>query len=178
MTIAVDVRDLVGHPGASRTVRVAEAIEGLGTELARLREDEPVVADLLLESVVEGILVSGGAVGPLAETCARCLKPFEVETRVEVRELFAPGADPEGDEYPLPADGRIDVEPMLRDALGLALPFSPLCRPDCLGLCPRCGGDRNLGECSCRPEADPRWAGLAGLELPGEPGGRAGTGGH
>jgi uncharacterized protein len=45
------------------------------------------------------------------------------------------------------------------------MPFAPLCRPDCLGLCSRCGGDLNLGECTCRPEADPRWAPLSGLEL-------------
>jgi DUF177 domain-containing protein len=48
----------------------------------------------------------------------------------------------------------------------LSMPFSPLCRLDCLGLCPRCGGDRNLAECMCGPEVDPRWAPLAGLELP------------
>jgi uncharacterized protein len=47
----------------------------------------------------------------------------------------------------------------------LAMPFAPLCGPDCLGLCERCGGDRNLGECACEPEPDPRWEGLAGLEL-------------
>jgi uncharacterized protein len=48
----------------------------------------------------------------------------------------------------------------VRDAVVLEMPFSPLCRPDCLGLCARCGGDRNLGECSCGPEVDPRWGAL------------------
>jgi uncharacterized protein len=52
---------------------------------------------------------------------------------------------------------------MVRDAVGLELPFSPLCTPDCLGLCERCGGDRNLGECSCAPQVDHRWAPLEGL---------------
>jgi uncharacterized protein len=52
---------------------------------------------------------------------------------------------------------------MVRDAVVLEMPFSPLCRPDCLGLCPLCGGDRNLGECPGHEESDPRWAGLGAL---------------
>ena len=70
------------------------------------------------------------------------------------------------EEYVLPAEGIIDLEPMIRDAVVLAMPFSPLCRPDCLGLCARCGGDRNLGECSCPPEVDERLAALAMIEFP------------
>jgi uncharacterized protein len=49
---------------------------------------------------------------------------------------------------------------MVRDAVLLDVPFAPLCRPECLGLCERCGGDRNLGECSCVETVDPRWADL------------------
>src|ERR671919_489075 len=79
-----------------------------------------------------------------ANGCARCLKPFEEEFRVEVRELFAPGASDEADQYPV-TEGHIDLEPMVRDAMVLGMPFSPLCRPDCLGLCERCGGGRNPG---------------------------------
>jgi uncharacterized protein len=52
---------------------------------------------------------------------------------------------------------------MVRDAIGLQLPFAPLCRPDCAGLCERCGGDRNLGECSCEEQIDARWAPLQGF---------------
>jgi len=46
------------------------------------------------------------------------------------------------------------------------MPFAPLCNPDCLGLCARCGGDRNLGECTCSDEQDPRLSALSGLVLP------------
>jgi len=84
--------------------------------------------------------------------------------RIEVQELFAPGAGPEGEEYPLSVEGSIDIEPMVRDAVLLAVPFSPLCRPDCRGLCERCGGNRNLDRCSCTTQqADPRWAALDNL---------------
>jgi uncharacterized protein len=166
MSVAVDVRDLLGHPGSSRSVRVAESVEGLSTELARVPRDAPVEAELLMESVVEGILASGPVVGPLELTCARCLKPFDSGFRVEVRELFSPAAAVAEEEYPV-EEGFVDLEPLIRDNVVPSLPFAPLCREDCLGLCPRCGGDRNLGECTCsEPVADPRWSALLDLSVP------------
>jgi uncharacterized protein len=161
----VDVRDLLGQPGASRQVVVAEPVEDLATEMARVPPEAPIRVDVLLESVVEGILVSGPVTGEISYRCARCLKPFTARFAVEVAELFSPGARDEEEAYPLGDDGALDLEPMVRDAVILSMPFSPLCRPDCLGLCERCGGDRNLGECNCGPEVDPRWAALGQLEL-------------
>jgi DUF177 domain-containing protein len=106
--------------------------------------------------------------GPLSATvtyrCARCLRSFTENLLLEVTELFARDALDDDDEYPL-VDGTIDLEPMVRDAVLLSMPFSPLCRRDCLGLCERCGGDRNLGECECPPQTDPRWAELESLDL-------------
>jgi DUF177 domain-containing protein len=157
----IDVRDLIDHPGASRTVHVVEPVSGLRLELAAVPDDSPIRADLLLESVAEGILASGPVSGRLSLSCARCLNSFEDGIAVAVQELFSPGADAGGEEYPLSPSGEIDIEPMVRDAVLLSIPFSPLCRPDCRGLCERCGGDRNLEECTCGPEpADPRWAAL------------------
>ena len=164
MSVAVDVRDLAGHPGSSRVVHVAEPVPGLVTAMARVSEERTVEADLLLEGVVEGVLASGPLEGTMTLNCARCLKTFDQPFRVDVHELFAAGARPEDDEYPL-VEGRIDLEPMIRDAVVPTMPFAPLCRSDCLGLCPRCGGDRNLGECTCPPETDARWAPLVGLDL-------------
>ncbi len=169
MSIAIDVRDLLGQPGASRRVHLEESVEGLRTELAEVPADVPVDAALLLESVVEGVLASGEVSGTVTETCARCLAPIHRPFRLDVQELFSPGAtgeDPE--EYPL-RDGEIDLEPLIRDAVVLAMPYSPLCRPDCQGICERCGGNRNLQECSCEAEGDARWAPLAGLRLPEAP---------
>jgi DUF177 domain-containing protein len=160
----IDVRDLLDHPGAARAVHVNEPVPDLTLGLAAVPEDTPIRGDLLLESVVEGILVSGPISGRLSQSCARCLNDIEVDFGIEVQELFSPDAGPDGEEYPLSPEGSIDIEPMVRDAVLLAVPFSPLCRPDCLGLCERCGGDRNLGECTCGPEtADPRWAALDNL---------------
>jgi uncharacterized protein len=158
----IDVRDLIGYPGTSRLSHVGGTLEGLGTEVATLKTDEPVQGDLLLESVVEGILVTGHLDGTFALRCARCLRDFEQPVRVDVHELFSTAPEPDDEDvYPLDAEGWLDPEQMVRDALGLELPFSPLHSPDCLGLCSVCGGDRNLGECpGDHPEVDPRWADL------------------
>jgi uncharacterized protein len=163
MSLTVDVRDLVGAPGTARTIQVAEPIPGLSLELARVPEDQIIDVRLVLDSVVEGILASGPVNGVMALTCARCLKPFESAIHVDVQEMFASDASPEDDEYPL-VDGMIDLGPMIRDAVILAMPFAPLCTADCLGLCPRCGADRNEGECTCPPAFDVRWAPLMDLD--------------
>jgi uncharacterized protein len=161
---AIDVRDLVGQPGTSKDVTIRGTLDGLGTEVASLREDAPVVGDLLLESVVEGILVSGRVSGEMHLRCARCLTEFDAPVAVEVSELFLAEPDEEMDTYPLDPEGSLEPEQMVRDAIGVELPFSPLCRPDCQGLCPVCGGDRNLGECpGDHPSTDPRWAELEKL---------------
>ncbi len=160
----IDVRDLLDHPGSAKTVRVREPAAGLHLELAGVRDDASLGGDLLLESVVEGILVSGALTGRMWLRCARCLAESDRDFEVQVSELFVHEPDPDGDDYELSPEGDLDPEPMVRDAVILAIPFSPLCRPDCLGICERCGGDRNLGQCACRPQpADPRWAGLERL---------------
>jgi uncharacterized protein len=158
----IDVRDLVDQPGSAKRVRVDEPVEGLRTELAAVPDDERLEADLLLESVLEGILVRGSVGGRMRLRCARCLKEFERDFDVRMDELVArePGPD---DDYVLPDDLMLDPEPMVRDAVVLQMPFAPVCQPDCLGLCERCGGDRNLGECLCGPDVDPRWAALEAL---------------
>jgi uncharacterized protein len=118
----------------------------------------------MLESLEEGILASGRLRGALSLRCARCLKEFEQGFSVELRELFVPFPHEDSDEYPLDPEGFLDPHQMMRDAIGVELPFAPVCRPDCRGLCARCGGDLNLDECTCtEPEFDPRWGGLGAL---------------
>jgi len=164
MTIgAIDVRDLIGHPGMSREAHLRGTVPDLGTELAHVPEDAPIAGELLLESAVEGILVSGTLTGTWRLRCARCLTEVETAFDVRVSELFSMQPDPAGEEYPFGDDGTIDPDQMVRDAIGVELPFSPLCRPDCRGLCPVCGGDLNEGECPGHDEVDPRFAVLSGL---------------
>ena len=159
MMRAIDVRDLVDRPGSAKRVHLDERVPGLHTELADVGADDPIEADLTLESVIDGIFVRGNVGGRMVLRCARCLKEFEREFDVAMHELYARRPGPE-DDYALAEDLTLDPEPMVRDAVVLEMPFSPLCRPDCRGLCPRCGGDRNLGECTCVEAVDPRWAAL------------------
>jgi uncharacterized protein len=159
---SIDVRDLLASPGAAKTIHVGETVPGLHTELAVVPEDAPIEGDLTLESMVEGIYVHGSVAGRFSMRCARCLKEFRRDFDVAMDELYVREPGPE-DDYAVDPDLTLDPEPMVRDAVVLEMPFSPLCRPDCLGLCPVCGGDRNLGECPGHAATDPRWAALEGL---------------
>jgi uncharacterized protein len=163
---SIDIADLVGHPGSSRSVAVDGTLEGLATELVRVPEDAPVHAELLLESVIEGIWVTGSVEGTWVVSCARCLREMPGDVRANVEELFVANPSEDDDAYPLDAETGLDLDQMLRDAIGLEMPFAPLCRPDCLGLCEVCGGDRNTGGCPGHREVDPRFAVLSELVLP------------
>lgn len=121
-------------------------------------------ADLVLQSFDGGVMVSGAVGAPWQGVCRRCTAPVGGELRIAVRERCTePGArygDPDDDEsYPI-VDDRLDLRPMVRDAVVLELPLAPLCRDDCRGLCPHCGIDRNVEACRCVAPRDPRWANL------------------
>ena len=122
--------------------------------------------DVRLESVMEGVLVSGTASAAVTGQCARCLEPLVDRLEVELVELFAypdtatdNSTDP--DEVSRVVDGLVDLEPVVRDAVLLALPQAPLCSEDCPGLCPECGGKRAELSPDHRHETiDPRRAAL------------------
>jgi uncharacterized protein len=139
-------------------------IEDLACSGSAVPEDAEVEADVVLESVVGGVSVTGTLRAPWKGTCRRCLEPAGATLVVEVREHFTEGGDGE-ETYPL-HDGEVDLEPMVRDAVLLELPQAPLCRADCLGLCPTCGVNRNEEACECRSERDRRWAALDVLRDP------------
>ena len=168
MTLAtIDVHDLIGHPGLARRTDVLGTIEGLATEVVAVPDEAPLGGSLLLESLIEGVLVTGAITGSWMVRCARCLTERTQPFSVEVSELFVPAGtvDPDDDEderYEL-TEGSIDLEQLVRDLVGVEMPFAPLCRPDCKGLCPICGGNRNEGECPGHETIDPRFAVLADL---------------
>ena len=164
--LAVDVRELLQKPGAHKHVVVRAPLEDLATPIAWVPADWPVTVDVEIESVVQGLLVTGTVRATAVVRCVRCLREFDQDLAVEVRELFTfePG-DEEDEGYAVLPDDRLPLDTMARDALVLGFPAAPLHDPDCQGLCPVCGADRNTGDCGHGgPETiDPRWAGLAGL---------------
>jgi len=164
----LDVRELGRRPGSMRAVRAGgPAPAGLTVGLAGVPEGGPIELDLRLESVVEGVLVSGTVTAPVTGECARCLAPVTDSLTVELRELFAyPDSvteeTTEDDEVSHLVGDLLDLQPVVRDALVLELPLSPLCRDDCRGLCPGCGvALDDLPDDHAHTTTDPRWAALA-----------------
>jgi uncharacterized protein len=164
--LAVDVRELLQRPGAHKHVVLRAPLEDLATPVASVPPDRPVTVDAEIESVVEGLLVTGRVGASAVVRCVRCLRELDRDLEVEVRELFAlRSRDDEDEGYAVLPDDRLPLDTMARDALVLHFPAFPLCRPDCAGLCPQCGADRNADGCGHGrlDDIDPRWAGLAGL---------------
>jgi uncharacterized protein len=117
---------------------------------------------------MEGVLVTGEASAELGGECARCLEPISDEIDVRFQELYVyddrdySSEDDDGVSK-LEAD-LVDLEPLLRDAVVLALPFQPLCMDDCPGLCTECGARLADDPDHAHDAAiDPRWAGLQQL---------------
>jgi DUF177 domain-containing protein len=161
---SVPVAELLGQPGAYRDLSIRAPLEGVAVDLARLGET-PIEAELRAQSVVEGILVTGRVAGASELRCARCLKQFSSSLDLEVCELFAaPGHEGVSEDAYAVAGTEMDLEPMLRDVIALALPLHPVCTEECKGMCAQCGTDLNTGTCECtEDDTDPRWAPLDAL---------------
>ena len=166
----LDTRELGRRPGSQRMLSFsAPAPADLGIEVLRVPEGAPVDFDLRLESVREGVLVSGTASADLTGECARCLEELRDEVVVDLQELFAyeesDTAKDSGDDDVSRLEGDLlDLEPLLRDAVVLSLPFQPLCREDCPGLCIECGARLADDPDHQHEDAiDPRWATLQAL---------------
>jgi uncharacterized protein len=165
----IDTLTLGRRPGSMRKDSyTVPAPADLGVEMVSVPEGTEIELDLRLEAVMEGVLVSGTARASLAGECARCLDPVTSSIEVEFQELYVysdtrSGESAEDDERRLEGD-LIDLEPVVRDAMVLALPLSPLCRDDCPGLCTECGVRLADAEPDHHHDAaDPRWAALQGM---------------
>ena len=171
----LDTRELGRRPGSQREVELTvPAPAQLGIEVLAVPEGAPVELDLRLEAVMEGVLLTGTATATLEGECVRCLEPIEDEIVARLQELYVyPDQHTKAtehddrdldDETSLLEDDLLDLEPLLRDAVVLALPFQPLCEDDCPGLCTECGA-RLADDPDHAHEApiDPRWAGLGNL---------------
>jgi uncharacterized protein len=168
--LVLDTRELGRRPGSMvRIHRVVQAPDDFGTDVIAVRAGTELDLDLRLESVVEGVLVSGVVHASAVGQCIRCLDDLEREVEVDVQQLYAyPGSGPldagddEDDTEELVGD-LIDFEPVLRDAVVLALPFQPVCRDDCPGLCSECGVHLADDPEHRHDLVDPRWAALQSL---------------
>lgn len=162
--LVFDTRELGRRPGTERTVdRTIAAPAGLGIDMFGVPEGNDVNIELRLEAVMDGVLATGTASARVSGQCVRCLEAIGESSEFDFQELYL-YSDAAEDESEL-EDELLDLEPVLRDAVVLALPLNPLCDPECPGLCPECGArladdpDHTHGE-----TMDPRWAALSQLK--------------
>ncbi|MFJ7772504.1 YceD family protein [Streptomyces sp. NPDC097107] len=177
--LVFDTHELGRRPGAlQRLTRTVDAPKDFGIQgVIGVPEGAPVELDLRLESVMEGVLVTGTARAKAEGECVRCLEPLEQQLVADFQEMFSyPDADDRGRPVAEPADdaeedegrlfvedGLIGLEPVLRDAVVLALPMQPVCQEDCPGLCSECGARLADDPDHHHDAVDIRWAALQGL---------------
>ncbi|WJV45928.1 YceD family protein [Streptomyces flavofungini] len=179
--LVFDTHELGRRPGAMQ--RVARTIDAPGSPapfgvegVIGVPDGAPVELDIRLESVMEGVLVTGTARASAKGECVRCLEPVELALEADFQEMFSypdaddrgrtaePADDAEDDEDRLfLEDGMFDLEPVLRDAVVLALPMQPVCQDDCEGLCSECGVRLADDPGHHHDAVDIRWAALQGL---------------
>ena len=168
--LVVSVTNLIHRPGTMETLtEVLPAPADLGNTLIGVEEGSDIDLDIRMESVVDGILVTGSVVVDVHGECSLCLDPIDYEMSANIQELFvfekAPAGGPEDevDEQYAVEDDSIDLEPALRDAVILQLPFQPVCRDTCQGLCADCGARLEDDPGHHHEVLDPRWSALQGL---------------
>lgn len=161
--LSVEISELLRHPGSTRRLEFTEEVPGLALDIGRV---SPVLAfDLLLESLVEGVLVGGTVRGSFVLECIRCLKEFEAPFALELSEVMAYPGQPGAEEGYEIAGDHAHLEPVVRDAVLLAMPSNPIHAEGCRGLCLICGADRNVVDCGHETErVDLRWSPLQKLK--------------
>jgi uncharacterized protein len=177
--LTVNIARLGRRPGAMFPLHdVVPSPSRIGVEMIGIPAGAPLELDLRVESVSEGVLVTGTLTAPTTGECSRCLTQLSGRVKVGLTELFAypdsvTEATTEEDEVGRVVGDIVDLEQPIIDAVGLELPFSPVCRADCPGLCPRCGIPLATAEPGHHhDEIDPRWAKLAAMLRPENDGAR------
>ena len=160
--LIVNVVELLRWPGTTKDVDLSIASADLEFGESRIT-DEPVDISLHLESLSNGVTVNGTTTASWLGECRRCLAPISERMTIELSELYQQFPD-DSEAYKIEND-QINLLPMVRENLLLAIPLGPLCREDCPGFCPHCGKDLSVGTCSCdNTVSDPRWAALDSLK--------------
>jgi uncharacterized protein len=187
------LRDLPTHRHIDVSgVFVSQALAGMTVRDAlEAPPDDPdagkAVLDVDLYADGTSVFANGTMKGHVRVACGRCVGPVDVGFDEKIRVTYLPKhemqeededeAKPESDDEGVeleeedldlfPYEGEaIDLEPLVREQVILAVPYAPLCREDCKGLCPQCGVDLNTGSCRCEKPIDPRFEALKGLKLP------------
>ena len=166
--LRIPVAELIGRPGAVRRVSGAFELPGLVLERTGTGIDPAVVVGLEIVTIVAGLSVTGSVRARWHGDCRRCLLVMGEVIDVPVSEVFEDDAT-EAETWPIAAE-HVDLEPVIREALLLALPLSPLCRPECAGPDPdRFPTDGAREDETASSARDPRWAALEDLRFDESP---------
>jgi uncharacterized protein len=158
--LRINAVELLRQPGAVRDVNLDVAAAPLDVEDDRLAGD--IHVELRLTALNDGIDVGGTVSADWTTVCRRCLVDVSGTAVGAVDELYQ--IDPRDPDAYVIEDGQLDLAPLVRETILLELDNERLCRPDCAGLCPVCGVDRNTTDCSCDATVrDERWAALEGF---------------
>ena len=145
--LIVNAAELLRRPGTERVIETTLTTAELGLDDERFVADELVRVSLKLESMSDGIVVIGEIDVPWHGTCRRCLKVLHEHEVSPVDELYQSVVS-NPDAFEIVGD-QLDLTSMVRELALLDAPQSPLCQPDCAGLCPICGIDLNVASCDC-----------------------------
>jgi uncharacterized protein len=165
--LLVEVGDLLDRPNTRRSVRTGVDLGGeLSVAGSRLDGGDEVGVDLVLESMPSGVAAGGTVEFTWVGECRRCLDEVRGTARPTFHEIFE--TDPTADEtFPI-ENSQIDLEPVVREAVALALPLAPLCGDDCRGPAPDSFPAHRPGELEAQVDdtergSDPRWSALDDL---------------
>ena len=160
--LRVNALELLRVPGTMRGLEVV--VDGSDLDVAHDALAGSIEIDVELESTNDGIDVTGTVAAPWQGRCRRCLTEVSGRAIADVDERYQREVT-DDDAYPI-ENNQLDLAPMARQLVLLELDDERLCRPDCAGLCPACGADRNDVQCDCDTTVkDDRWAALEGLVL-------------
>jgi uncharacterized protein len=144
MSARIQVSDLLAHPGTARSV---DGAVPMSVQLPHASIDGEATFDAEIRSLTDGVVARGTAGATVALTCTRCLKDWVAVAAAAIDAVFRLHPDLDGDELPVEPGGWIDLGPVVHDETVLGIPARPLCRQECLGLCPTCGTDLNVEPC-------------------------------
>jgi uncharacterized protein len=171
MPYKVEIRSINESLSASRDVSGSFDADDIELGGQSYHFEEPLEFDITLTNAGAGIVASGVVRARLATSCVRCLCDMVMDIEAEVEGFYVrPGHDseiPEEQEFEYIADdSTIDLQPAVTQSIVVDLPFAPVHDPDCKGICPVCGADRNFVECGCDAAPPPSpFDALKGLEL-------------
>ncbi|NLG36603.1 MAG: DUF177 domain-containing protein [Clostridiales bacterium] len=164
----LDISRLLKEPGSSMPFEFRETLENLNLGGERMDFDEPVHVQGVCQYTGKSFLTEGSIKARYTATCSRCTADMHASLDIPFQAVYTRGARDEGSEsYPLEGNV-IELTSAVADELLLNIPMRHLCSPDCQGLCPVCGADRNRTQCGCgdRNEYDDSFARL--LKITGE----------